>query len=112
MAFLVWPGAGVGVDSDQGLRQQRMKPGGGAEAPSFIRQMFLESPRTQRIRSQAHYLPMWPAVRQTTEEAKPMGGGRAVMGDAWGTVWLRGGASPSVWQFRDGFLEKVVSRMN
>ena len=34
------------------------------------------------------------------------------MGDAWGAVWLRRGASLSVWLFGGGFLEEVASRLS
>ena len=44
-----WPAAGVGVDSDQSLGQQRGRVGGGSQATSFIGQMFLESPETEWI---------------------------------------------------------------
>lgn len=48
-----WPAAGVGVDSDQSLGQQRGRVGGGSQATSFIGQMFLESPETEWIGNHA-----------------------------------------------------------
>lgn len=51
-----WPEAGVGVDSHQSLGQQRVRAGGGSQAPSFIWQMFPEPPKAQQLKNQARYL--------------------------------------------------------